>query len=149
MYTFSGDIRKVVGDRRADVTCRIESLSLQDFEKVGGQSARPGFVRTTPSSEKYWRPGRRPVISAEVSGEVVEVGVGERVVQGAGSSWAAMVSSMLASPPFILLAANSGKLRERGSHRELQRNKNVSAHSLVERMAEETVGKSPADFFGG
>jgi len=39
--------------------------------------------------------------------------VSGRVVQGAGSSWVAMVSSMLASPPFILLAVNVGKLRER------------------------------------
>jgi len=131
MYAFSGDIKRVVGDRRVDVTCRIESLSLQDFEKVGGESARPGFVRTTPSSEKYCRPWRRLVGGAEVSGKVAEEGVSGRVVQGVGSSWAAMISSMLASPPFILLAVKAGKLKERGSHKELRRNKNESVRPPV------------------
>lgn len=84
-----------------------------------------------------------------MSEEVVEVGVSEMAVQGAGSSWEAMVSSMLASPPFALLAVDVDKLRERGLYKELRRNRNVSAHSPVERMAGETVGKSPVDFFGG
>jgi len=39
-----------------------------------------------------------------VSGGVAEEGVSERVVQGVGSSWAAMISSMLASPPFYLVS---------------------------------------------
>ena len=66
-----------------------------------------------------------------MSGEVAEEGVSGRVAQGVGSSWAAMISSMLASPPFILLAVKIGKLREGGSHKELRRNKNESVHPPV------------------
>jgi hypothetical protein len=80
------------------VHCLRESLSEQDFESVGGASGREGLRRTTPSLEKWPRPRSGVAEAGEGEGE----GSGEPRrgrAQGVGSSWAAMVSSMLASPP--------------------------------------------------
>jgi hypothetical protein len=98
-------MRREAGLQSREVACLRESLSEQDLESVGGASGREGLRRTTPSREKWLRPRR------EVAGVGREGGDGEREggraiggeergrAQGVGSSWAAMVSSMLASPP--------------------------------------------------
>jgi hypothetical protein len=85
-------MKRLVSEESKDVLCMRESLSEQDFERLGGASAREGLRRTCPRSWKLARPGR-----VEVS-----VGAGEEVTvgrsHGVASSCAAMVSSMEASP---------------------------------------------------
>ena len=67
------------------VHCFRANLSEQLFEKEAGASERAGLRRTMPSWSKYPRPSSPS-------------GSGMSRVQGLSSSWAAMVSSMLASP---------------------------------------------------
>lgn len=75
----------------------VASLSEQDFESVGGASGREGLRRTRPNSWKFARPGSSIfVFDSLYSGSRVEM-AGESS-HGVGSSCAAMVSSILASP---------------------------------------------------
>lgn len=99
MYAFLGDIRSDVTDERREVACFRVSLSVQDLLSVGGASGRDGLQRTAPRREKFERPRSVPVPSSEIPDpiEVVEM-VGGALVHGVASSWASMVSSMLASP---------------------------------------------------
>ncbi len=80
----------MTADRR-EVHCLSASLSEHDFESVGGASPLAGLRRTVPSWEKKARPESRE------SGTHDEAG-GAGISHGAASSWAAIVSSMLASP---------------------------------------------------
>lgn len=67
-------------------------MSEQDLESVGGASGREGLQRTAPRREKFERPRKEVAVSF-----VAEM-VGGALVHGVASSWAAMTSSMLASP---------------------------------------------------
>jgi len=49
---FAGDIRRDVRELRREVDWETDSLSVQDFERVGGASGRDGLRRTTPREEK-------------------------------------------------------------------------------------------------
>jgi len=113
---FEGDMSRDVMEERREVHCLRAILSEQDFESVGGASGREGLRRTVPSSEKNPLPCKVGIsgdiipdvfsIEREESGgeEVVKTSstvpldVGGGIFQGVESSWAAMVSSMLASP---------------------------------------------------
>lgn len=70
-----------------------EILSEHDLDKLGGASPLPGLRRTTPSWEKYPRPGREGSLFPGVV-----LSDGEGISQGEASACAAMMSSMLASP---------------------------------------------------
>lgn len=94
MYAFRGDISVDVTDERSDDACLSVSLSVQDLLSVGGASGREGLQRTAPSREKLERPRSAPALSDKAS----DVMVGGALVHGVASSWASMVSSMLASP---------------------------------------------------
>lgn len=48
-----------VVDDRSEVHCFKHSLSVHDFDSVGGASGRDGFRRTCPREEKYERPFSR------------------------------------------------------------------------------------------
>ena len=82
-----------MGKDKREVNCLRVSLSVHDFERVGGASGREGFRRTRPREEKYERPWRRGCAGSSV---VTVTGGG---VQGVESVWRAIVNSMLASPP--------------------------------------------------
>jgi hypothetical protein len=80
------------------------SLSEQDFESVGGASGREGLRRVVPRREKWDRPGREGKGVRDEEGGRLWFDEGgneckEGRAHGVGSGWAAMVSSMLASPP--------------------------------------------------
>lgn len=49
---FAGDIKRKVGEESKEVDCLRASLSVQDFERVGGASGREGLRRTMPRAEK-------------------------------------------------------------------------------------------------
>jgi hypothetical protein len=83
-----------VREERREVPCLRDSLSEQDLDSVGGASPRAGLRRTIPNVEKCARPGRP-------GGEERSREAGGGRSQGEGSAWAAIVSSMLASPPSI------------------------------------------------
>jgi hypothetical protein len=93
-------MRRETSDERRDVHCFRASLSEQDFDKVGGASGREGFLRIIPSSEKYPRPFRDISRSAAILMSLLGDSGGR--AHGVSSFWAAIVSSMLASPPVIL-----------------------------------------------
>ena len=99
MYAFRGDIRVDVTEESREVACFRVSLSVQDLLSVGGASGRDGLQRTAPRREKLDRPRSAPKPSAG-GPEPVEpdVIVGGALIHGVASSWASMVSSMLASP---------------------------------------------------
>lgn len=86
------------GDSSRDTHWRNESLSLHDLESVGGESARPGLVRTLPREEKKPRPRRSCIVPAVEGEGEVEGGGNAGRVQGVASSWDDIVSSMLPSP---------------------------------------------------
>ena len=129
---FDGDMSRDVMEERREVHCLRAILSEQDFESVGGASGREGLRRTFPSSEKKPLPykiGRSgDVIRSESAVEIEESGE-DRVVDassavpsdagdiahGVESSWAAIVSSILASPPRGYLARTT--LRAGGTER--------------------------------
>jgi hypothetical protein len=109
-------MRKDMMEERREVHCLRDSLSEQDFERVGGASGREGLRRTVPRAEKKALPCRvwrerdvvwfESVVEIEGSGGV-EVAATSSMVpfevggssHGVESSWEAIVSSMLASPP--------------------------------------------------
>jgi hypothetical protein len=93
-YTPEGETKREESDERREVHCLRAILSEQDFEREGGASPRAGFRRTTPRWEKKARPGRAVLEGAVMASEGSEVGIS----QGDASSWAAMMSSMEASP---------------------------------------------------
>lgn len=93
-YAFLGDMIVEAVKERRDVACFRVSLSVQDLLRVGGASGREGLQRTAPRREKLDRPRSAPTLSDPSSDEMV----GGALVQGVASSWASMVSSMLASP---------------------------------------------------
>lgn len=100
IYAFRGDIKSDVVDERSETACLSATLSVQDLLSVGGASGREGLQRTAPRWEKLERPLRG---AASFSFILVEFGeiddtVGGGLVHGVASSWADMVSSMLASP---------------------------------------------------
>jgi len=56
IYAFRGETRSdVVADKR-EKAWRRASLSVQDFERVGGASGREGLRRTVPRRSKFARP---------------------------------------------------------------------------------------------
>lgn len=62
---FAEEMKREVREERRDVHCVRASLSVHDFERVGGASGLEGFKRTAPSRPKCERP-RRPVASGGV-----------------------------------------------------------------------------------
>ena len=95
-------MRSEVIDERREVHCLSASLSEQDFESDCGASERDGFRRTMPRLEKYARPASPGIdcLTFVRGEESVELPFGrEGSSHGVGSSWAAIVSSILASPP--------------------------------------------------
>lgn len=89
--------------------CAWASLSVQDFERVGGASGLEGLRRVRPRREKKARPWRvgcwlsdgrdEGIRDGEVDGSV-EGGKEEGGrSHGVASSCAAIISSILASPP--------------------------------------------------
>lgn len=139
-YKFSGETKKEGREETREVHCFRAILSEHDLERVGGASPRAGLRRTMPRLEK--KPLPRRVISKAVAGvgtaagtgvgvgsaeEVEErseiAGRGETIggsgggaSQGEGSTWAVMVSSMLASPPWggVLVSLYYVKKEEEG-----------------------------------
>jgi hypothetical protein len=97
MYALAGSTKSEVMDERSEVHCLSASLSEQDLDNVGGASPRAGFRRTIPVREKQARPSRD--ISSFGSGAML-MGVG--LSHAEASFWAAIVSSMLASPPIFV-----------------------------------------------
>jgi hypothetical protein len=106
-YALRGAISSDVRDDSSDVHCVSASLSVQDFDNVGGASGLEGFRRTAPRCPKCERPrsanGADESSSAEIAvlpfvweDELKIVGAG--LVQGEASSCASMISSILASP---------------------------------------------------
>lgn len=112
-----------VTEERSDVHCLSAILSEHDFESVGGASGLEGFRRTVPSSEKKPLPCKvgtsRAIIVSGLEVWKPESELGEvfktsptapfdvrGMSQGVESSWAAIVSSMLASPPIELSKAS-------------------------------------------
>ena len=86
-------------DESSDVACLSASLSVQDLLSVGGASGLDGLQRTAPRREKLERPRRAPGFSSvSPNCEEADVMVGGALVHGVASSWASMISSMLASP---------------------------------------------------
>ena len=125
-----GEMSRDVIDERSEVHCLRAILSEQDLDSVGGASGREGFRRTVPSSEKNPLPYKIGCSGDAVlngSGVEVEESGGDEVVktsaavpfevggisQGVESSWAAMVSSILASPPGRYLAQSLGSKFEK------------------------------------
>ena len=84
-------------EERREVDCLRASLSEHDFERVCGASGREGLPLTCPRAEKYSRPRRRDCWLGDAEGTVMLASAG--VSHGVESSWAAIVSSILASPP--------------------------------------------------
>lgn len=100
IYAFLGNIKSDVVDESSETACLRASLSVQDLLSVGGASGREGLQRTAPRWEKLERPLRGAGAFSSrlrVSGEIDDT-VGGGLVQGVASSWADIVSSMLASP---------------------------------------------------
>jgi hypothetical protein len=112
---------EVVEERR-EVHCLSASLSEQDFERVGGASGLEGFRLTVPSSEKKPLPyniGMSDTVPGIIGIVVLAIDVDgdeaverletsslkpfrvEGIAHGVESSWAAIVSSILASPPML------------------------------------------------
>ena len=92
MYALAGSTKRDERDDSNEVHCFDASLSEQDFDNVGGASPRAGLRRTTPSCEKYARPG------SSVWEDMESLAAGG-TSQGDESFWAAIIISMLASPP--------------------------------------------------
>lgn len=98
MYAFAGSMKRDVSDDRSEVHCLRAILSEQDLETVTGASGRPGFRRTMPSLEKCPRP-KSEALGFD-SGSDSGSGVSDTgASHGESSSWRAIVSSILASPP--------------------------------------------------
>lgn len=93
MYALAGSTKSEEMDERSEVHCLSASLSEQDLDNVGGASPRAGFRRTIPVREKQARPSR----DVSFGSGAMLMGVG--VSHAEASFWAAIVSSMLASPP--------------------------------------------------
>ena len=99
MYAFRGDIKTDVTEARREVACFRVSLSVQDLLSVGGASGREGLQRTAPRREKLDRPRNAPAPSmGDSEPSEADDMVGGALAHGVASSWASMVSSMLASP---------------------------------------------------
>lgn len=79
-----------------EVDSLADSLSEQDFDRVGGASGREGLRRTAPSTEKYPLP-------CSVVGASPEFSLDE-FTHGVESSCAAIVISILASPPITYVS---------------------------------------------
>lgn len=93
-------MRREEREERRLVACFRASLSVQDLESVGGASGREGLRRTVPREEKWPRPRR---VGVDEEGEVERGGSGGGS-HGVASVWAAIMSSMLASPPGNLVS---------------------------------------------
>lgn len=117
-----------------EVHCLSAILSEHDLERVGGASGRDGLRRTMPKFEKYERPGR---VWAGSSDEVCEVSAGGRS-QGVASSCAAIVSSILASPP-KLISFLSGVKKYARAHKALLNNTCASSTHQPMQMAEKIL----------
>jgi hypothetical protein len=115
IYMLAGETSRDVTELRRDVHCFRAILSEQDFESVGGASGREGLRLTIPNSEKYPLPcnigpfldAARPGFACGIGkgfGRLVEISLvtpfeAGGIAHGVESSWAAIVSSILASPP--------------------------------------------------
>lgn len=103
MYALVGSMKIDVRDERSEVHCLSANLSEQDLDSVGGASPRAGFRLTIPVREKQALPSKDA--SALRLGVLVE-GVG--VFHAEVSFWAAIVSSILASPPIKVRGWDDG-----------------------------------------
>jgi hypothetical protein len=94
MYALVGSMNIDVMAERSEAHCFNASLSEQDLDNVGGASPRAGFRRTIPVLEKQALPSKEICTSPP---GFASAGVG--VSHAESSSWEAIVSSILASPP--------------------------------------------------
>lgn len=104
MYALLGEIRSDVVDDSSETACLSASLSVQDLLRVGGASGRDGLQRTAPRRAKLERPRRAlgfcssGLMERSLAEMLGAETVGAALVQDVASSWAAITSSMLASP---------------------------------------------------
>lgn len=112
-YIFFGDIRRDVIEERREVDCLRANLSEQDLDRAGGASGRDGFPRIDPHLEKYERPWSK-IGGNRTSSFVKDWG---EISHGVESLWAAIVSSILASPQGAseqYICNSMSSLREKG-----------------------------------